>query len=97
MARRYYYRRRYYRPFRRFRRFYFRRVSFSNMVTGKFKRFLSAFFALIGVFIVVILFFKMIPTKNKQQFAYFVNNLKKSGEVQKGAAQSSLKGGFYNV
>jgi len=67
------------------------------MVTGKFKRFLSAFFALIGVFIVVILFFKMIPTKNKQQFAYFVNNLKKSGEVQKGAAQSSIKGGFYNV
>jgi len=48
------------------------------MVTGKFKRFLSAFFALIGVFIVVILFFKMIPDKNKKEIAYFVNNLKKS-------------------
>lgn len=78
MARRYYYRR--YRRYRPFRRFYFRRVNFSNMVTGKFKKFLSAFFALIGVFIVVILFFKMIPAKNKQEIAYFVNNLKKSSK-----------------
>ncbi len=78
MARRYYYRRyRRYRPFRRFYRGY-RKINFSNMVTGKFKKFLSAFFALIGVFIVVILFFKMIPDKNKKEIVYFVNNLKKS-------------------
>jgi len=62
--------RRYYRrPYRRryYRRFYiFRNYSFSNILKGKFKKFLASFLALLGVFVIVILFFRSIPTEKRQ-------------------------------
>ena len=85
MAYRRYYRRPYYR--RRFYRRRFYNYSFSNIVKGKFKKFLASFLALLGVFVIIVLFFRSIPSDKKQAMAVAL----------KGFNKNKVAPGSYNV
>ncbi len=75
------YRRYYRRPI--YRRYYRRRYfnySFSNILKGKFKKFLASFLALLGIFVIIVLFFRSIPAEKRQAINAALKNFKKDNQ-----------------